>query len=238
MSDAAAIKNNTGLSAKQSKDSRELNEQQRSQDEQERKLKKRRLIGRIFMAVIIVLIAVVLVVKYITYFRPENVKIDATAKPLSTVDPDTGGLQVMPFNTDLTVAFQPMLICDSRDKSVQVDFISPDSTKVLVRAEIFTSKENLGNRKLRLFWHDKLYPDDESLVRIGATGWLRPGEIIEKITLDELPTKMSDVTVRFTAVNPANYNISSGVFEMNTVMHIVDYKGNMLNENGEWIKAG
>ena len=56
--------------------------------------------------------------------------------------------------------------------------------------------------------------------------------------LDEQPTKMSDVTVRFTAVNPANYNISSGVFEMNTVLHIVDYKGNMLNENGEWIKAG
>ena len=54
-------------------------------------------------------------------------------------------------------------------------------------------------------------------------------------TLDEQPTKMSDVTVRFTAVNPANYNISSGVFEMNTVVY---HKGNMLNENGERIKAG
>ncbi len=62
--------------------------------------------------------------------------------------------------------------------------------------------------------------------------------MIETIKLDELPCKMSDVTVRFTAVNPANYKISSGVFSMNTVMHIVDYNGNMLDENGNWVSAG
>lgn len=237
MSEAAVIEKNTELSAELSKRRRELNEQQKSQDEQECKLKKRRLIGRIFMAVMVILIVVMLIAKYMIYFRPENVKIAGNSKSISSVNPDTSGLQVMPFNTDLTVAFQPILICDSRDKSVQIDFISPDSTKVLVRAEIFTSKENLGNKKLKMFWHDKVYPDDESLVRIGATGWLRPGEMIEKLTLDELPTRMGDVTVRFTAVNPANYSISGGVFDMNTVLHIVDYKGNMLNENGEWVKA-
>ena len=72
----------------------------------------------------------------------------------------------------------------------------------------------------------------------GATGWVRPGEMIEDMKLDELPTRLSDVTVRFTAVNPANYNISSGVFDMKTVMHIVDYEGNMMDENGNWVKAG
>lgn len=234
----AAIENNTNLSAELTKHRRELDEQQRSQDDQERKLKKRRLFGRIFMAVIIVLIVVMLIVKYIIYFRPENVKEATNSKAISEVDPDTSGLQVMPFNSDLTVAFQPILIADSRDNSVQIDFISPESTKVLVRAEIYTRKKNLGANKIKFFWHDIFYPNDESLIRIGSTGWLRPGEMIEKITLDELPLKMSDVTVRFTAVNPANHNISSGVFDMNTVLHIVDYKGNMLNENGEWVKAG
>ena len=215
----AAIENNTNLSAELTKHRHELDEQQRSQDDQERKLKKRRLFGRIFMAVIIVLIVVMLIVKYIIYFRPENVKEATNSKAISEVDPDTSGLQVMPFNSDLTVAFQPILIADSRDNSVQI-------------------KKNLGANKIKFFWHDIFYPNDESLVRIGSTGWLRPGEMIEKITLDELPLKMSDVTVRFTAVNPANHNISSGVFDMNTVLHIVDYKGNMLNENGEWVKAG
>ncbi len=206
-------------------------------NEKNKKQPMHRLIGRIFMAVMIILIALMLIIKYVTYFRPEKVKFAADTKSISEVNPDASSLQVMPFNSDLTVAFQPILICDSRDRTVQVDFVSPESTKVLVRAEIYTDKKNLGNKKMKLFWHDLFYPSDESLVRIGATGWVRPGEMIEKLTLDEIPSKMSDVTVRFTAVNPANQNISSGVFDMNSIMHVVDYNGNMLNENGEWVKA-
>lgn len=237
MSDAAVIEKNEQLSAELSKRRRELNDRQKNQDEQEQKLKKRRFIGRIFMAVMAVLIVIMLIIKYVTYFRPEKISIQENAKSISSVDIDMNSLQVMPFNDDLTVAFQPILIADSRDKSVQINFVSPESTKVLVRTEIYTSMDKLGNKKLKQFWHDKVYPNDESLVRIGATGWLRPGEMIEKLTLDELPTKMGDVTVRFTAVNPANHNISSGVFDMNTVLHIVDYNGNMLDENGKWVKA-
>ena len=105
-------------------------------------------------------------------------------------------------------------------------------------AEIFTNKENLGNRKCRLWWSEKIHPDDESLVSIGATGWIRPGEMVSKLKMDELPCKMSDVTVRFTAVNPANENISAGIFTMNTVLHVVDFKGKMLDENGKWVNAG
>jgi hypothetical protein len=206
-------------------------------NEKKNKQSKHRLIGRIFMVAMTALIVVMLIIKYVTYFRPENVKFASDTKSVSEVDPDAASLQVMPFNDDLTVAFQPILICDSRDRTVQVDFVSHETTKVLVRAEIYTDKKNLGNKKLKLFWHDLFYPSDKSLVRIGATGWVRPGEMIEKLTLDELPSKMSDVTVRFTAVNPANQNISCGVFDMNTIMHIVDYNGNMLNENGEWVKA-
>ena len=48
---------------------------------------------------------------------------------------------------------------------------------------------------------------------------------------------MSDVTVRFTAVNPANEKISAGIFTMDTVLHVVAFKGNMLDENGKWVKA-
>lgn len=48
-----------------------------------------------------------------------------------------------------------------------------------------------------MFWTDKSYPNDDSLVRIGATGWVRPVEMVQNLKLDELPIKMSDVTVRF-----------------------------------------
>lgn len=89
-----------------------------------------------------------------------------------------------------------------------------------------------------MFWTDKFYPNDDSLVRIGATGWVRPVEMVQKLKLDEIPIKMSDVTVRFSAVNPANENISAGIFTMDTVMHVADYKGKMLDENGNWINAG
>ena len=66
---------------------------------------------------------------------------------------------------------------------------------------------------------------------------VRSGEMIAKLKMDELPCKMSDVTVRFTAVNPANEKISGGVFSMETVMHVVDYNGKMLDENGECVNA-
>lgn len=89
-----------------------------------------------------------------------------------------------------------------------------------------------------MFWTDKFYPNDDSLVRIGATGWVCHGEMVQKLRLDELPIKMSDVTMRFSAVNPANENISAGIFTMDTVMHFADYKGKMLDENGNWINAG
>lgn len=216
----------------------ELNKQKEQQDKQEKKLKRSRLFGRIFLIVMAVLCVVMLVIKYVTYFKPEKVNYDSRTQVFSEDSVDTSSLQIMPYNDELTVACQPMLLADSRDHSLQLDFISAPTTKVLVRAEVFTDRKNLGNRKCRLFWHDVVYPDDESLVRIAATGWVRPGEMVEKIKLDELPTRMGDVTVRFTAVNPANTKISSGVFTMNTVLYIVDYQGNMLNENGEWVQAG
>ena len=59
-------------------------------------------------------------------------------------------------------------------------------------------------------------------------------KIIEKMKLDELPSKSCPITIRFTAVNPANTNINAGMFSMNTDLVIVDYEGNMLDENGVW----
>lgn len=242
MSDTAVMNNNVSeqtneLTAEMKNRRRDLNGQQQKLDEQETKLKKSRRNRCIFMAVMAVLIIVMLVVKYVVYFRPENVKEDKQTKAIAA-DIDVNSLQVMPYNEDLTVACQPILIANSKDNTVKLDLISPQNCKVLVRAEIFADKKDLGNKKLKLFWHGKVHPDDESLVRIGATGWVRPGEMIDDMKLDELPTRLSDVTVRFTAVNPANYNISSGVFDMKTVMHIVDYEGNMMDENGNWVKAG
>ena len=214
------------------------NNQQEDFDKQEKKLTKKRRNKRIFMIVMILLIVLMLIIKYVIYFKPEKIQFDNRVQMISEVNPETEDLQVMPFNEDLIVACQPILIADSRDNSVQFDFISPESCKVLVRAEIYTAKENLNQKPIKLFLTDIFYPNDESMVRIASTGWIRPGEMISTIKLDELPYKMSDATVRFVAVNPANQKISSGIFSMNTVLHIVDYNGNMLDENGNWVSAG
>lgn len=185
-----------------------------------------------------ILIIVFAVIKYVIYLRPEKISYDSRARMITEVNPDLSLLQAMQFNEDLLVGCQPILIADSRDNSVNLDFVVPDSTKVIVRAEIFVSKDNVNSRPVRKFWTDLFAPDDDSMVRIGSTGWVRPGEMITKIELDELPYKMSDISVRFTAVNPANEKISAGEFSMNTIMHVVDYEGNMLDENGNWVAAG
>ncbi|MBP3268067.1 MAG: hypothetical protein J6M07_07095, partial [Ruminococcus sp.] len=44
-------------------------------------------------------------------------------------------IQIITFNDDLTVACQPILIAD---KSLNIDFVFPDTNKVLIRAEICT----------------------------------------------------------------------------------------------------
>jgi len=212
--------------------------QQEDFDRQEGKLRKKHRNKLIFMIIMIILIILMLIIKYVIYFKPEKINFDNRAQMISEVSPETEGLQVMPFNNDLIVACQPVFIADSRDNSFQFDFMSPESCKVLVRAEIYTAKENLNQKPVKMFCTDFFYPNDESLVRIASTGWIRPGEMIAKMKLDELPYKMSNVTVRFTAVNPANYKISSGIFSMESVLHIVDYQGNMLDENGNWVSAG
>ena len=214
------------------------NNQQEDADRLEKKVIKKRRINRIFMIIMILLIVLMVIIKYVIYFKAEKITFDNRVQMISEVSPETDSLQVMPFNEELIVACEQILIADSRDKSVKLDFLSPESCKVLVRAEIYTAKENLNEKPVKLFLTDIFYPNDESMVRIASTGWIRPGEMISTIKLDELPYKMSDATVRFVAVNPANQKISSGIFSMNTVLHIVDYNGNMLDENGNWVSAG
>lgn len=240
MTDTAVIENAAPeqLDEEIKKLRKEKNQQQKDLDDKEKKHRTRFKVNIIIIATLAALIIIMVIVKYMAYFRPEKIKNDKNVQMISEVNPDTSNLQVMPFNEDLTAACQPLLIADSRDNMVQLDFICPEQCRMLVRAEIFTKKENLGNKKCKLWWTEKFSSDEESLVRIGATGWVRPGEMIGKLKLDEIPTKMSDVTVRFSAVNPANEKISGGEFSMNTVMHIVDYQGNMLDENGNWVKAG
>lgn len=243
MTDTAVIDNNAFVQADElaeelKKRRKEQNELKKDLDEQQEKQKKHFRVNIITLAVLVLLIIIMVIIKYIIYICPEKVKFDKNVQSVSTVNPDTSQMQVMPFNEDLVVACQPIIIADSRDKTAIVDFISPDSCKVLVRAEIFTAKNNVKKKSFRMFWTNFLHPKDDSMVRIGATGWIRPGEMISKLKLDELPIRMSDVTVRFSAVNPANTKISAGIFKMETVMHVVDYKGKMLDENGKWVNAG
>lgn len=207
-------------------------------NQKENKENKTNKVLKLTAIVLAILIIIFAIIKYVTYLRPEKFKYDNRVKMISEVNPDYSFLQIMPFNDDLIVACEPILIADNRDNSVDLNFIVPETCKVIVRAEIFVNKDNVNSKPIRMFWTDLFSPEDDSMVRIGSTGWVRPGEMITKIELDELPYKMSDITVKFTAVNPANEKLSGGQFSMNTVMHIVDYEGNMLDENGNWVAAG
>ena len=227
---------NEELKEELDKREKSLKQKKADTDKLGKKVLRHRNINLLTAAMLMIAIVLALFMKYYKYFKPENVNYD-THTVSASEDTDVKSLQVMYFNEDLTVAFEPILIVDNRDKSANINFISSPSCRVLVRAEIFTKRNNLGNKPLKLFFTDCLYPDTESPLRIGSTGWIRPGEMITKMELDELPTKMCDVTVRFTAVNPANQKINCGVFTMNTVLHIVDYNGKMLDENGNWIEA-
>ena len=140
----------------------------------------------------------------------------------------------MKFNSELIVTSEEVIFVNSKNSEASVNFASAPSNKVLVRAEIFTNVSNLKQKPTKKFWTKLLYPEDKRLVRIGDTGWIESGKIIEKIKLDELPSKSCPITIRFTAVNPANTNMNAGMFSMNTDLIIVDYKGNMLDENGVW----
>ena len=142
----------------------------------------------------------------------------------------------MQFNNELITASEEIIFVNSNNREATVNFTSAASNRVLVRAEIFTDVSNLAKKSNKKFWTKLLYPKKYKLVRIGDTGWIESGKIVEKIKLDELPSKTCSITIRYTAVNPANKKINTGMFSMNTKLVIVDYKGNMLDENGIWQK--
>lgn len=201
-------------------------------------LEKKRKHRRILEIALVVAILAAAVVKYILYFLPERVTYDKRAVPVAETQVDTSALFTMPFNGELVTACQEKLFVDSRDRTAALDFFSAQTNRVLVRAEIFTDMDNLNRRPIRKFWTKLLYPEDERLVRIGATGWVQAGEIIENLKLDELPMRSCEAVIRFSAVNPANTSISGGMFSLHTDMYIVDYEGKMLDETGQWVDAG
>lgn len=143
----------------------------------------------------------------------------------------------MPFNSDLIVAAQEVLFANSDKKSAEFDFISPENNRVLVRAEVYVGKDILDSKPVEKTFHKLIYKNDDSLVRIGDTGWLRPGEILKNLRFDELPNRSCQITIHYTAVNPLNEKVNAGSFDVNTMLYVVDFKGNMLNENGEWVNV-
>ena len=196
------------------------------------KLKKNKNI----MILLLVLIAIVTTFKIFQYFTKERISYDKRTINISKSKIETENLYLMQFNSELIMASEEVMFVNYNNKEVIVNFTSSPSNTVLVRAEIFTDISNLKQKPIKKLWTKLLYSKDNSLVRIGATGWIESGKVIEKIKLDELPTKSCKITIRFIAVNPANTKINAGMFSMNTDLIIVDYKGNMLDENGVWKK--
>ena len=190
--------------------------------------------NKIVMIILLFLIAIIAVSKIVHYFCNEKVSYDKRAINISESNVDIESLYLMKFNSELIVTSEEVIFVDFNNSKASVNFTSASSNKVLVRAEIFTNVSNLKQKPTKKFWTKLLYPEDERLVRIGDTGWIESGKVIEKIKLDELLSKSCPITIRFTAVNPANTNINAGMFSMNTDLVIVDYEGNMLDEDGVW----
>ena len=191
-------------------------------------------LNKTIMIVLLILIVIISVSKIVHYFCNEKVSYDKRAINISESNVDIESLYLMKFNSELIVTSEEVIFVDFNNSKASVNFTSASSNKVLVRAEIFTNVSNLKQKPTKKFWTKLLYPEDERLVRIGDTGWIESGKVIEKIKLDELPSKSCPITIRFTAVNPANTNINAGMFSMNTDLVIVDYEGNMLDKNGAW----
>ena len=191
-------------------------------------------IHKIIMIVLLVLIVITMAFKVVHYCLNEKVSYDKRAINISESNVNTGDLYLMQFNSELIMSSEEVIFVDYSNNEADVNFTSAPSNKVLVRAEIFTDVSNLGKKISKKLWTSLLYPKDKRLVRIGDTGWIESGKIIEKLKLDELPSKSCPITIRFTAVNPANTKVNAGMFSMNTNLVIVDYKGNMLDENGVW----
>jgi len=216
----------------QKQDSKNISENDRTIQ----KLSKRKKRLRTGIIVFIVLTVIMAVIKYFIYFR-EKFDYEPSAQSYDSLEIDTSSLMLMPFNEELTVANQQILIVNSNDGSSDMNFLSHKANQALVRAEIYADVDNLSGRPFRKFWTKLLYPEDDRLVRIGATGWIRPGEIMQKITLDEIPDKSCDATIRFVGVNPKNQKVSAGSFALETKIYVVDFNGKMLNEYGVWVDA-
>lgn len=191
-------------------------------------------LNKTIMIVLLILIVIISVFKVVHYFFNEKVSYDKRTINISESNVDIENSYLMKFNSELIVTSEEVIFVNSKNSEASVNFASAPSNKVLVRAEIFTNVSNLKQKPTKKFWTKLLYPEDKRLVRIGDTGWIESGKIIEKIKLDELPSKSCPITIRFTAVNPANTNINAGMFSMNTDLVIVDYEGNMLDEDGVW----
>lgn len=210
-------------------------------DDQEAVLRKKRNIRRIIAIILILAILATLAVKAVLYILPEDPGYAKSSAPISEVNPDMDTLSVMPFNGQFTVASQGTLILNSNDKTAQVNFVSLESNKVLVRAEYFVDVEHLGNRPARLFWTNLLFPveekkDKEQLVRIGDTGWVRAGEMVETLKFDEVPTCSGELKMRISAVNPANTKTSAGQFSANGELIVGDFNGKILDGEGNWVE--
>jgi len=190
--------------------------------------------NKAIMMTLLGMIIILATFKIIHYFFKEIVRYDKSAINISESNVDTGDMYLMHFNSELVMASEEVIFVNSNNNEANVNFVSSPSNKVLVRVEIFTDVSNLKQKPNKKFWTKLLYPKDDKLVRIGNTGWIESGKIIEKLKLDELPKKSCPITIRFTAVNPANTSINAGMFSMNTDLIIVDYKGNMLDQNGVW----
>lgn len=190
--------------------------------------------NKIIMIVLLISIVIIAIFKVVYYFFDEKVNYDKRTINISESNVDTGNLYLMKFNSELIVSSEEVIFVNSNNSEASVNFTSAPSNKVLVRAEIFTDVSNLKQKPTKKFWTKLISPEDKRLVRIGDTGWIESGKIIEKLKLDELPSRSCPITIRFTAVNPANTSINAGMFSMNTNLVIVDYEGNMLDEKGVW----
>ena len=100
-------------------------------------------------------------------------------------------------------------ITDARD--LHIYLTNPENNSVYIRAEIYTVVF-IRNEKGQItdYYHDKL---------LGKTGFIRPGEYVETLTLDKkLSENETYALIKIATYNPEN-KTSNGSFFINTMLY-------------------
>ena len=200
-----------------------------------KKIKFKTLILAILIFCVVVVSIVILLTKDETKYSEDS--IDNTAINTEKVK-ELPTLSTISPNLDITIQCLPTLLCDYKTGDASFYFTIPETSDTVVKAEVYVGKDSLPNHfsnTMEYLFSNNRYTREHGFIKIAETGLLEPGKTIEKIHLEQTPTKLTEVWIRYVAYEKDS-KISKGSFIQPTTIFVVDNKGSILNQNGKWQK--